>query len=95
MYVSNTNKITKHHEQGGRDLIGGVYCLFNCLYVVYRSTCRVISEKVVRLRNKLFFHQSIRYISNVVGCVMCIPRFAAVRAGMYMMRGVMLLRTYQ
>ena len=24
MYVSNTNKITKHHEQGGRDLIGGV-----------------------------------------------------------------------
>ena len=25
MYVSNTNKITKHHEQGGRDLIGGVY----------------------------------------------------------------------
>ena len=25
MYVSNTNKITRHHEQGGRDLIGGVY----------------------------------------------------------------------
>ena len=24
MYVSNTNKITIRHEQGGRDLIGGV-----------------------------------------------------------------------
>ena len=35
-YASNTNKITKHHEPGGRDLIGGVYT------ALQRSVIRVV-----------------------------------------------------
>ena len=37
MYVSNTNKITKHHEQGGRDLIGGVYVSFVVIGDEYKT----------------------------------------------------------